>query len=313
MPQGRGQKGQARSFRMRAAPGVPPTCTPPPNIHTGTPTSCWCACTRSRCPTRRPRTGPRCCASTGATGRACCWPGRRQQGPHRRSNTRPTHPPTLAPTRPIRYQDLTSYVFGKRRGKWALLPFQAAVLVGLAVTYTVVGGDDLHAFATDYATTTPAPPAWVCYIVFGGACALERPPPVWGFRGCPVATLAAVGAPAPPVPPPPPPPPRPPRSRAGAAVAAARLQLPRLGQRPWRGHEHRLQRDRDGPVDCGRRAPPRRRAAHQLCPQGGGQPRPRAHRGLRRHLHHPVCLRCALGWALGRQGAQGERVPAWAH
>jgi hypothetical protein len=39
-----------------------------------------------------------------------------------------------------RYEHLTKYVFGKKRGRWALLPFQLIVLLGVAITYTVVSG-----------------------------------------------------------------------------------------------------------------------------------------------------------------------------
>jgi hypothetical protein len=72
-----------------------------------------------------------------------------------------------------RYQDLTCYAFGPRAGRWALLPFQSAVLVGLAITYTVVGGDDLHAIAADYSGSAPA--AWVFYVAFGGGRAGRGP------------------------------------------------------------------------------------------------------------------------------------------
>lgn len=62
-----------------------------------------------------------------------------------------TTPTTAAPTTPPhpppghhRYQDLTTYIFrSKRLGTWTLLPFQMAVLVGMALTYTVVGAEDL--------------------------------------------------------------------------------------------------------------------------------------------------------------------------
>jgi hypothetical protein len=73
-----------------------------------------------------------------------------------------------------RYQDLTCYAFGPRAGRWALLPFQAAVLVGIAITYTVVGGDDLHAIAADHSGAA-APPAWVFYVAFGGGRAGRGP------------------------------------------------------------------------------------------------------------------------------------------
>ena len=67
-----------------------------------------------------------------------------------------------------RYQQLTCHAFGRRAGKWALLPFQAAVLVGLAITYTVVAGDDLYAMVQDLAPGARIAP-WVFYLSFGGA------------------------------------------------------------------------------------------------------------------------------------------------
>ena len=66
-----------------------------------------------------------------------------------------------------RYQDLTIRAFGPRAGRWALLPFQAAVIIGISITYTVVGGDDLRAIVADYAPAS-TPPAWACYAAFGG-------------------------------------------------------------------------------------------------------------------------------------------------
>ena len=73
-----------------------------------------------------------------------------------------------------RYQDLTCHAFGPRAGKWALVPFQTAVLVGLAVTYTVVGSDDMKAVIEDFGHKV-AP--WVTYLAFGG-----EPPGSW--RAC---------------------------------------------------------------------------------------------------------------------------------
>lgn len=66
-----------------------------------------------------------------------------------------------------RYDQLTSYVFGPRLGKISLLPFQLIVLVGIGITYTVVGGESLHGFVN---MVNPAAnqPAWVFFIVFGG-------------------------------------------------------------------------------------------------------------------------------------------------
>ncbi|WIA23691.1 hypothetical protein OEZ85_000385 [Tetradesmus obliquus] len=66
-----------------------------------------------------------------------------------------------------RYDQLSCYILGKNKGKWVLLPFQIAVLLGMAITYTVVGGNSLHAF-----TTAVNPEIklrkWVFYIIFGG-------------------------------------------------------------------------------------------------------------------------------------------------
>lgn len=54
---------------------------------------------------------------------------------------------------------------GKKRGKAILLPFQMAVLVGIAITYTVVGGDSLSAFAHAAGSHLPK---WGFYLIFGG-------------------------------------------------------------------------------------------------------------------------------------------------
>jgi len=64
-----------------------------------------------------------------------------------------------------RYDQLAEYVFGKKRGKAILLPFQMAVLVGIAITYTVVGGDSLSAFAHAAGSHLPK---WGFYLIFGG-------------------------------------------------------------------------------------------------------------------------------------------------
>jgi len=58
-----------------------------------------------------------------------------------------------------------AWLAGKRRGKAILLPFQMAVLVGIAITYTVVGGDSLSAFAH---TAGSHLPKWGFYLIFGG-------------------------------------------------------------------------------------------------------------------------------------------------
>jgi hypothetical protein len=56
---------------------------------------------------------------------------------------------------------------GKKRGKAVLMPFQLAVLVGIAITYTVVGGDNLDAFVASVAPWT-AGGKWGYYLMFGG-------------------------------------------------------------------------------------------------------------------------------------------------
>eukprot|EP00878_Enallax_costatus_P027683 GHUV01029826.1.p1 GENE.GHUV01029826.1~~GHUV01029826.1.p1 ORF type:complete len:253 (+),score=58.01 GHUV01029826.1:364-1122(+) len=67
-----------------------------------------------------------------------------------------------------RYDQLAEYVFGPKRGKAILLPFQMAVLVGIAVTYNVVGGDNLAAFAGAVSPVGPVMGGWAYYIMFGG-------------------------------------------------------------------------------------------------------------------------------------------------
>ncbi|KAF8067258.1 acyl-protein thioesterase 1 [Scenedesmus sp. PABB004] len=69
-----------------------------------------------------------------------------------------------------RYDELAAYVLGERRGRALLMPFQLAVLVGLAITYTVVGGDSLHAFAVSVAPNGAAAAIgkWPYYVMFGG-------------------------------------------------------------------------------------------------------------------------------------------------
>lgn len=61
------------------------------------------------------------------------------------------------------------YVAGKGRGKKILLPFQLLVLVGIGITYCVVGGQNLHAFAQGIAPSGGnVPGMWVFIIIFGG-------------------------------------------------------------------------------------------------------------------------------------------------
>jgi amino acid permease len=66
-----------------------------------------------------------------------------------------------------RYDELSDYVFGAPRGKRLLLPFQLAVLIGIAITYTVVGGDSLYAFSHNINPSVDVP-RWAFYIMFGG-------------------------------------------------------------------------------------------------------------------------------------------------
>jgi hypothetical protein len=47
------------------------------------------------------------------------------------------------------------------------MPFQMAVLVGIAITYTVVGGDNLAAFAASVAPSRPLLGSWAYYTMFG--------------------------------------------------------------------------------------------------------------------------------------------------
>jgi hypothetical protein len=56
---------------------------------------------------------------------------------------------------------------GKRHGKNVLLPFQLAVLVGLPITYTVVGGSSLHQFVQLVAPSVVLP-RFASPLLFGG-------------------------------------------------------------------------------------------------------------------------------------------------
>jgi len=67
-----------------------------------------------------------------------------------------------------RYEDLTRYLLGRRAGWWALVPFQMAVLVGICITYTVVGGDDLFSAVAELAPGMKLP-LWSFYLMFAGA------------------------------------------------------------------------------------------------------------------------------------------------
>jgi len=62
---------------------------------------------------------------------------------------------------------LSKYILGKRKGKWALLPFQLAVLIGIGITYIVVGGDNLAAFCRSVSPQRGNFPKWIYYILFG--------------------------------------------------------------------------------------------------------------------------------------------------
>jgi len=67
-----------------------------------------------------------------------------------------------------RYDQLAEYVLGKRKGKLVLMPFQMAVLVGIAITYTVVGGESLAAFAEAVSPQGQVMGNWAYFLIFGG-------------------------------------------------------------------------------------------------------------------------------------------------
>ncbi|KAI8470815.1 MAG: amino acid transmembrane transporter [Monoraphidium minutum] len=91
-----------------------------------------------------------------------------------------------------RYQDLTCHVFGKRAGTWSLLPFQVIVLVGIAITYTVVGADDLFAVVKDYSPAgAPVIPMWGCFLIWTGLQVLLSQLPDFTSLGF-VSALGAV-------------------------------------------------------------------------------------------------------------------------
>jgi len=56
---------------------------------------------------------------------------------------------------------------GRKKGRAVLMPFQLAVLVGIAITYIVVGGDNLAAFVASVAPNA-AGGKWGYYLMFGG-------------------------------------------------------------------------------------------------------------------------------------------------
>lgn len=68
---------------------------------------------------------------------------------------------------PVGLRALVLKSAGKKRGKAVLMPFQLAVLIGIAITYTVVGGDNLAAFVESVAPQA-AGGKWGYYLMFGG-------------------------------------------------------------------------------------------------------------------------------------------------
>ncbi|WIA19602.1 hypothetical protein OEZ85_005540 [Tetradesmus obliquus] len=67
-----------------------------------------------------------------------------------------------------RYDQLSAYLLGARRGKLVLLPFQLAVLIGIGITYTVVAGGCLQAFAGSVGTSgNKVLGTWAYMIMFG--------------------------------------------------------------------------------------------------------------------------------------------------
>jgi hypothetical protein len=65
-----------------------------------------------------------------------------------------------------------------------LLPFQLVVLLGMAITYTVVGGDSLRAFTTAINPNIKLV-KWVYYTIFGALELLLSLVSHWtGLTGC---------------------------------------------------------------------------------------------------------------------------------
>lgn len=93
-----------------------------------------------------------------------------------------------------RYQDLTTHLLGKNLGWWSLVPFQNMVLVGICITYTVVGGDDLHGAVAELVPAGQAPPAWAFYLIFGGAQLLLSQLPDFSALGAVSLLGAAMSA-----------------------------------------------------------------------------------------------------------------------
>lgn len=81
----------------------------------------------------------------------------------------PTTPPATFQHVTLHLTTIDHSATGKRKGKAVILPFQLAVLIGIAITYVVVGGDNLAAFA---GSITPPGGAklgkWAYYLMFGG-------------------------------------------------------------------------------------------------------------------------------------------------
>lgn len=87
------------------------------------------------------------------------------------------------PSQPKQQQKNAPQQTGKGRGKKILLPFQLAVLVGISITFTVVAGQSLHAFAGALTPTGhSAVGTWVYIIIFGGLQIMLSMVGVLGFK-----------------------------------------------------------------------------------------------------------------------------------
>lgn len=71
-----------------------------------------------------------------------------------------------------RYDQLAEYVLGKRKGKLVLLPFQLAVCIGMGLTYNVVGGQSLAAFAAGVSPFGKVMGNWAYFLMFGALQAM---------------------------------------------------------------------------------------------------------------------------------------------
>ncbi|CAK0779930.1 hypothetical protein CVIRNUC_004892 [Coccomyxa viridis] len=89
-----------------------------------------------------------------------------------------------------RYHELAQHAFGRTLGNWILLPPQLIVLVGLGITYTVTGGQSLHA-AWQLLCQEPCRPfglsAWI--VVFSGVQLILSQCP--NFNALTMVSLAA--------------------------------------------------------------------------------------------------------------------------